>query len=182
MSIGRKRTREENYQEYLRLIDDPDYLEVTFDEQSGGVTAIHRLHRFDKQKGPFGYSRGEYERHVLLTLREYGHQIILLPEVDNKTSVKSCDGILDDMMVEIKTIEGDGHWAVRTKIYDAARQGADVLAFFFPKSDLFTIGRIEEGWKMCEDDSESTTACRKPISRILAVVESRLIEIPKPPG
>ena len=48
--------REENFQEYLRLLNNPDYVDVTFDEQSGGVSAIHRNHRFDKQMGPDGQS------------------------------------------------------------------------------------------------------------------------------
>ena len=44
--------REENFQEYLRLSKDPNYYDVTFDEQSGGISAIHKDHRFDKQRGP----------------------------------------------------------------------------------------------------------------------------------
>ena len=43
--------REENYQDYLNLLNDPDYIDVSFDEQSGGVSAVHRNHRFDKQMG-----------------------------------------------------------------------------------------------------------------------------------
>ena len=45
----------ENYQEYLRLVVDRNYLGVTFDECSGGMSAIHCEHMFDKQIGPFGY-------------------------------------------------------------------------------------------------------------------------------
>ena len=55
--------REENFQEYLRLLNNPDYVDVTFDEQSGGVSAIHRNHRFDKQMGPDGQSGRNWERY-----------------------------------------------------------------------------------------------------------------------
>ena len=40
--------REENYLEYLRLLENDDYLEVTFDEESGGVSAVHK---FAKRQG-----------------------------------------------------------------------------------------------------------------------------------
>ena len=53
--------REENFQEYLRLLKDPDYYDVYFDEQSGGVSAIHIEHQFDKSIGPFNIKRGLYE-------------------------------------------------------------------------------------------------------------------------
>ena len=181
MDYRREQTREENYQEYLRLKENPEYNEVVFDGKSGGVSAVHRLHRFDKQIGPFGYKRGEYEHHVVTILRQNGHRVILLSEDDYETSLKRCDGLLDGVMMEIKTIEGDGHWSVRTKIYDASRQGADLLVLFFPKSNFFSVSRIEEGWKMCEDASDSILNW-KPIIRILAIVENRIIEIPKPPG
>ncbi len=37
--------RDENFQEYLRLLNDPNYYDVTFDEKSGGVSAIHKDHQ-----------------------------------------------------------------------------------------------------------------------------------------
>ena len=49
--------RDENFQEYLRLLNDSNYYDVTFDEKSGGVSAIHKDHQFDKKIGPFGIKR-----------------------------------------------------------------------------------------------------------------------------
>ena len=54
----------ENYKEFLRLTENPDYLNVTFDEQSGGICAVHKEHCFDKQMGPAGCRRGQYELDV----------------------------------------------------------------------------------------------------------------------
>lgn len=71
---------EENYNEFLRLLQDDDYLEVTHDEESGGVSAIHILHKFDKQSGPYGVRRGDYEMKVVKVLRELGHRIVLEAE------------------------------------------------------------------------------------------------------
>ena len=51
----------ENYKEFLQLTENPDYLNVTFDEQSSGICAVHKEHCFDKQMGPVGCRRGQYE-------------------------------------------------------------------------------------------------------------------------
>ena len=77
--------REENFQEYLRLLNNPDYVDVTFDEQSGGVSAIHLDHKFDKQMGPFGRRRGDYENN---------------PQIQAIKSIKSCLVIAGDQIVD----------------------------------------------------------------------------------
>ena len=97
--------REENYQEYLRLLCDSDYNDVTFDEKSGGVSAVHILHHFDKQTGPFGTRRGDYEIAVVSMLRNKGYRILLLPEECKTTHLKSCDCLLNDCQAEIKTVD-----------------------------------------------------------------------------
>ena len=105
--------REENWNEFLRLLQNDDYLEVTRDETSGGVSAVHKLHKFAKTKGPSGMRQGDYERSVLDVLRKQGHRVILGPET-NTPGVKSFDGFLDDVPMEIKAIEGRGTWAIST--------------------------------------------------------------------
>ena len=107
MEIGRKWTREENYQEFLRLKADPNYNDVTFDEKSGGVSAVHGKHCFDKQMGPFGCRRGQYEKNVISVVRENGNRFILQSE-DSSTGIynRICDGILNDLTAEIKSVEG----------------------------------------------------------------------------
>ena len=174
--------REENYQEYLRLLCDSDYNDVTFDEKSGGVSAVHILHHFDKQTGPFGTRRGDYEIAVVSMLRNKGYRILLLPEECKTTHLKSCDCLLNDCQAEIKTVEGDGHWAVRTKIYDSIKQGAEILILYFPQTQLFSIDRITEGWQMNDDYIREYQPTMRPISRIIAVVGSSVLDITKPSG
>lgn len=174
--------REENYQEYLRLLCDSDYYDVTFDENSGGVSAVHRTHRFDKQMGPFGIRRGDYEIAVVSILRNKGYRIILLPEECGTTNHKSCDCLLNDCVAEVKTVEGDGHWAVRTKIYDSIKQGAEILILYFPQSQFFSIDRIIEGWRMNDDYIRERQSTLNPVSRIIAVVGDKVLDIIKPPG
>ena len=106
--------REENFQEYLRLREDPNYYDVSFDEKSGGVSAVHKEHYFDKNVGPFGIPKGEYEKITVNTLRKRGHLIYLESE-NAPDGVKTPDGVLDGQIMEIKAIEGIGKWAIKDK-------------------------------------------------------------------
>ena len=85
--------REENYNEYLRLLQDADYLDVTYDVESGGVSAVHKLHKFAKQIGAYGVRQGDYERTALGVLRKCGHRIVLGSET-NMPGIKSFDGFM----------------------------------------------------------------------------------------
>lgn len=168
----------ENYQEYLRLVVDRNYLGVTFDECSGGMSAIYCEHMFDKQIGPFGYCRGQYEIDAVDVLRSHGHQIILQSEYPKGKCVRICDALYDGHPAEIKAIEGDGKNAVRTKIFNAVRQGASILILVFPDSSLFSIERVLEGWK----DNLRNVPIVEAISnlQIICIVEDSLLEMEKP--
>lgn len=139
--------REENYNEYLRLLQNDDYVEVTFDEQSGGTSAVHKLHKFDKQRGPYGMRRGDYERAVLEVLRKNGFRIVLESELSIQ-GTKKCDGYLDDTPMEIKSIEGQGTWTVSTKLLEAGKQHAECVVLFFPVEELYSVSRISEGIRL----------------------------------
>lgn len=99
--------REENYNEYLRLLQDDDYLDVTYDNESGGVSAVHKGHRLDKSQGPGGERRGNYELKTVEAIRQGGHCIILLKE-SGDVGVKQYDGLLDGTSCEIKAVERVG--------------------------------------------------------------------------
>ena len=169
--------REENFQEYLRLLHDPNYYEVIFDDDSGGVSAIHREHCFDKQIGPFGYRRGQYEVYVANILRRCGHSVLLESEYPKGQRVKTCDALIDGSFSEIKTVESNGRWSIRTKVYSAIKKGAEVLVLYYPNSDLFSEEKILEGWFI-------NTSQTQPVSlkKIICVKEERVVEMLKPPG
>ena len=136
--------REENYNEYLRLLQDDDYLDVTYDNESGGVSAVHKLHKFDKQPGLYGLRRGDYERLSINVLREGGYRIILESE-HSKQNTRICDGYLDDIPLEIKAVEGDGIWTICTKLLQAEKQHAQSVVLFFPDIKLFSEERVFDG-------------------------------------
>ena len=167
----------ENYKEFLRLIENPDYLNVTFDEQSGGVCAIHKEHCFDKQMGPFGCRRGQYELDVAGILQRNGAIVLLESESPKGKGVKAFDATINGIAAEIKTIEQNGRWSIRTKIHSAIRQGAELLVLYYPDSSLFSEEKIRDGWIINLDTNQPDT-----LKRILAVQNEDVLEIPKPPG
>lgn len=167
--------REENFQEYLRLNNNPDYYDVTFDDKSGGVSAIHKEHCFDKQVGPFGRRRGQYEVEVLNILRENGRVVTLESEFPKGKYIKAFDAYVNLASTEIKTVESNGRWSVRTKIYLAVKQGAEMLVLYYPNMSFFSMEKIIEGWNL---NRLSKTA--EPLKRILAVVNGKVLEISKP--
>ena len=169
--------REENFQEYKRLLNDSNYYDVSFDEQSGGVSAIHKEHQFDKNTGPFGYKRGLYENESVRVLMRNGYSIILGPELSSGAEVcKTFDGYLDGLPVEIKAIESNGRWAIRTKIEKADKQGALIIILFFPKNELFSETRVIQGWVDC---ITSGHLINNDI-QILCIVGDRIIKMEKP--
>lgn len=168
---------DKNYSEYLRLLQDNDYIDVTYDEESGGVSAIHKCHRLDKTQGSNGEKRGNYELKTVEVLRHKGHSIILLKESE-EVGVKHYDGLLDGIPCEIKAVEVMGRWTIRTKIANAIRQGAAIVVLYFPDSSLFSGQRVQEGWK--EFLSYAEPGSSVPEIQLLCVVGGVVSNIKKP--
>ncbi|MBQ7458453.1 MAG: hypothetical protein IJS70_04715, partial [Bacteroidales bacterium] len=166
--------REENYNEYLRLLQDDDYYNVTFDDNSGGVSAIHLRHKFAKQQGISGMRRSDYERIVLEVLRKKGYRIILAEET-NEPGVKSCDGFLDDTPMEIKAIEGSGIWTICSKLRYAEKQHAQCAVLFFPDKDLYSAFRVSEGIRLFNSDPNCGGS--PGLKQIIIVVEERIVAV-----
>ena len=163
--------REDNYNEYLRLTQNDDYLDVTFDEESGGVSAVHKLHKFGKQRGIGGVSRGDYERNVVVVLRKSGHSIVLEEET-NIPGVKSFDGYLDDEPMEIKAIEGRGTWTISSKLLNSVKQRAKRVILYFPQEDLYSADRVREGIRLSESNPNGDV--HGSLSDIWVVVKDHL--------
>ena len=162
--------REENYQEYLRLKANSNYYDVYFDEYSGGVSAIHRDHKLDSEKGAYGIKIGDYEKRVVDILRKKGHYITLESELA-PNGVKTPDGVIDGEIMEIKVTDGYGKWAIKDKLHKAARQGAWCVILYFHKKELFSIGRLEDGWARYINDKDSQN-CQGIINKIICIIEN----------
>ena len=169
--------RQECFQEYLRLLNDPDYVNVTFDEHSGGMSAVHRDHRFDKQIGPNGIKRGSYELKGVEAFRRAGHSIVLLQE-SAEVGKRQYDGLLDGVPCEIKSVEQMGRWTIRTKIGNAIRQGASIIILYFPNANLFSSQRVQNGWKDYIAYSNQNECI--PEIQVLCIVNGHTHKIEKP--
>ena len=170
---------EEIFEEYLLLLQDDQYYEVLYDEESGGVSAIHQEHRFDKQPGPFGVRRGVYELMAIDALRKKGHVVILESE-RAPDGVKTPDGKLDGKAMDIKAIENTGQWTIKNKFHQATKQKIEILVFYYHLHDLFSIEKIEDGWKRFIQDIDSQRY-EKTIKKVLCVVEGEVVEWIPPP-
>lgn len=132
--IGIKAKKEE----YERLKKDSDYSNVQYNEK-GGVMATHKDHSFDP-------NRGHYEKEVQKILFDNGDAIILENE-SGEPGQKFTDGYLNGVKTDIKAIEGSGKNNIKNKLNEARSQGAESVVLYFPKSELFSNERLQEGIK-----------------------------------
>lgn len=166
--------QEMNFQEYQRLLQDSQYEEVQFDEKSGGVSAIHKEHKFDKQPGNFGVRRGVYELLAMDTLREQGHVVILESE-QAPNGVKTPDGYIDGESMDIKAVENIGQWTIKNKFHNATKQGVETLILYFHLGAIYSADTIEDGWNKYIKDIDSLRY-ERTIKKVLCIVEGEEIQ------
>lgn len=159
-------------EEYKRLKADPNYLEIEYDKKSGGLSATHKEHRFDPTKGIFGIQRGEYERWTVDVLRKRGHKIILASE-QAADGVKCPDGFLNDVVMDIKAIEGTGRYTIKNKFDSACRQQAECIVLYFHDKTMFSEEKVRRGWQLYLGDLRSK---QQIIKKIVCVVGDEVVE------
>lgn len=94
-----------NAEQYNRLKDNPDYMEVRFDNYTGGVSAIHREHNFHKVGGVF-------EREVMQAGYNEGMSVILGKERSSVIGERFTEGLWNGKQFEVA-----GKQAARDKDY-----------------------------------------------------------------
>ena len=171
------RNIEERKALYDLLKKDKFYRYVQFDDNSGGLSAIHVDHKFDSAKGLFAKKKGDYEIMATNALRKDGHVILLQSEPNG---IKSPDGTLDGISMDIKSFEGNGKWKVKDKLKEATKQGVETVVLYFPEKGLYSYDRVNEGWKYFKKD-ESSQKLPQTIKRVVCVIEDEVVEyrIPK---
>ena len=166
---------------YLKYKNDPNYKDVVFDKDSGGISAIHKLHKFSSEKSLIDPTKkkGWYEKQCATTLRKKGHVVILESEI-KANNIKTPDGYIDGVLMDIKMIEANGKYAVKDKFHDAVRQQVECVILQFPKKSLYSPKRVADGWKRFLNDIFSKKYTQT-IKRVICVVEDEVFEwnIPK---
>lgn len=89
-------------EEYERYQQDPDYTDVEYNPQNGGLKATHLDHNFDKKTG-------NSEKVVQQIGFEQGHSVILERERHDLQNVKNTEGSWDDMKMEIASATTGSH-------------------------------------------------------------------------
>lgn len=159
--------------EYERLKLSEEYKDVIFDKDSGGLSAVHIEHNFDPTIGKFGIPRGDYEKLSTEALRKAGHKVILASE-HGETGVKTPDGFLDDIKMDIKGVEGTGKWTIKNKFLSAGKQEVETVILYFHDKDMYSLERVKEGWFYYLYDLKGHS---QTIRNILCVVDGEVLKI-----
>lgn len=131
--------------EFNRLNNDPQYTNVEYNKK-GGVKATHKDHTFHPQKG-------HYEKEAQEILFENGNLIVL----ENEKGIpgqKFADGYLNGMKADIKAVEGSGKNTIKRKLQEAQSQDAESVILYYPKSELFSMDKLQKGLKMYRGTSD----------------------------
>ena len=159
--------------EYERLKLSEEYKDVIFDEDSGGLSAVHIEHNFDPTIGKFGIPRGDYEKLSTEALRKAGHKVILASE-HAETGIKTPDGFLDDIKMDIKGVEGTGKWTIKNKFLSAGKQGVETIILYFHDKGMYSLEKVKEGWFYYLYDMKDHS---QTIKNILCVVDGKVLKI-----
>lgn len=159
-------------EEFKRLKADPNYSAVKYDKRSGGVSAVHKEHNFDSTIGGFGIERGEYEKRSVDVLRKSGYSVILESE-RAATGVKTPDGRLDGVVMDIKGVESTGKYTLRNKFDTACSQQAKCVVLYFHNATIFSEERVRTGWELYTSDLRGRT---QTIEKVLCIVEDDVRE------
>ena len=131
--------REKNKAEYNRLLNDPEYKDVGFHEESGGVKATHINHSFDGDKG-------WYEKRVQTAGFINGHSVILGEEHHEIYKHRNTEGLWDGMLFEIAGAENGTANNIRNALKHCAKKpGSRIAVLFFP-NDNFSTEEFNSGY------------------------------------
>lgn len=132
---------EANRREYERLLADPDYTDVEFNPETGGLKATHKQHNFDEKKG-------WYEKHMQATAYFNGHSVILEKEIHTVRYKKNVEGLFDGLPFEIAGSETGVPNNIRNALkHCASKPNCKIAVVFFPNKDLVDMTMIREGLK-----------------------------------
>jgi hypothetical protein len=136
---------EESKQEYERLLADENYFDVRFGQSNGAIHAIHKNHNFDKVIGNYGIPRGDYERNAANVLFTYGLKVILASELAAE-GILTPDGWLENLLFDIKGVEGIGKSAIKNKLLAANGANCEAIVFYFHTDKYFSNERMASGY------------------------------------
>lgn len=127
--------------EYERLVADPLYKDVAYDEKSGGVKATHIEHNVSKSKG------SKYENIVQEIGYQNGHSVILGKEDNTIQNLRNTDGKWDGLEMEIAGCGTGTANNIRNGLKHCAKKGSTEVAILLLSKDAESF-EIEQGLKL----------------------------------
>lgn len=166
----RKKLLQERRAEYQRLLNDPDYKNVQFDEKTGGVYAEHRLHSTQNNNKEFffGNMTGfDLEKEFAGIAYHKGHSVIMrqegtVREIINKIEYlnRELDTIIDGRLADIASVtksKASYEYKLLHKngqlIEFNAQHGtnADTVILYFHDENMYSEKRIKDSIdKLCK--------------------------------
>ena len=125
--LSDKKNARRNKELYRRLKEDKNYDHVKYDRASGGMSASHKEHNFDKVGG-------KYELTTQKVGRRNGHAVILEKEGGGDIGQRFTEGIWDGLLFEVAGVEtGTDNNTLRGLEHCADKRTTEVAILVFPK-------------------------------------------------
>lgn len=163
-----KLTVEQRRQQYGKLKANPNYRDVVFNEETGGLKATHKDHSFDKDKG-------WYEKTAQSIGFNHGHSVIFELEDHTQQNVKNTEGLWDNLKMEIGGAETGTANNIRNALkHCASKPDTEIAIVFMPNysSDY----DIDGGLKRFEGLKKTGTSQWKHFKEIYFISKDRIIK------
>jgi len=159
----KKKKRDNNKQSYEYYLKNPEYINVDFNQESGGLMATHKDHLFD-------HLRGKYEIEVQNILFNHGDKIIFESEKGKDIDEKYFEGYINDKSFELASSEGVGKNNIKHCLQHCKSKNAEVAVIYFADNKMYNTERLLKGiysFKRTDDYRFSYIMCVVKDKRII---------------
>ena len=153
--------RNERAKEYQRLLDDPDYSDVRFDRENGGLIATHKDHKVHENDNKRYFAEqlngDELEKEFQYLAFGQGHSVIFRAEPENTTDL---DMLLDGVKMDLVSVTENSETfcnQLRRKNKQLAKYNAmygetnDSVCMYFHSPTYYEERKIHEGIRKLRD-------------------------------
>lgn len=114
--------------EYIAYLQNPNYLDASFNFDNGGLKALHRQHNIDSDKG-------WYETFVQDIGYQNGHKVILESETGKGIGKNYTEGTWDNLQFELATKEtGTPNNILRGLKHCSSKEGVQMAVIYLPNT------------------------------------------------
>jgi len=158
----------ERVREFKRLVDDPNYENVAFNEDTLGLKANHIDHNFDKRGGA-------YEKHARDAGYNAGHAVILESEFGTTIGERFTEGTWDGMKFEVAGREtATSNNILRGLKHCAEKRETEVAVLDFPNGG-FNIETLKNAIKRYKGLEPLNDGQYLKFKKIICVENERIV-------